>query len=113
MFEGVKKILLILLLPVIALGQTNYTIKIDEYMKAEADIYNFSGTVLVKKNNKIIYLKAFGLADMEWDVPNTINTKYRICSISKTFSSACILMIMNKMRKLEFQLMDIKNYYMN
>ena len=93
MFEGVKKILLILLLPVIALGQTNYTIKIDEYMKAEADIYNFSGTVLVKKNNKIIYLKAFGLADMEWDVPNTIDTKYRICSISKTFSSACILIL--------------------
>jgi CubicO group peptidase (beta-lactamase class C family) len=83
----------LLLLGFTGFGQTNYTGKIDEYMKAEADIYNFSGTVLVKKNNKIIYLKAFGLADLEWNVPITMDTKFRICSISKTFSSACILIL--------------------
>ena len=88
-----KNLLLILFLPVFLIGQTNYAGKIDEYMKAEADIYNFAGTVLVKKNNKIIYQNAFGLADLEWNVPTTIDTKYRICSVSKTFSSACILIL--------------------
>src|ERR1700751_1551264 len=87
------KFLALLLLPIFLFGQTNYSDKIDKYMKAEADFYNFSGTVLAKKNNKIIYLNAFGLADLEWNVKTTVDTKYRICSISKTFSSACILIL--------------------
>ena len=87
------KFLLTFILPAFVFGQANYAGKIDEYMKAEAYIYNFSGTVLVKKNNKIIYQKAFGLADMEWNVPNTIDTKYRICSISKLFTATSILIL--------------------
>src|ERR1700758_2789443 len=87
------KFLALLLLPIFAVGQTNYSDKIDQYMKAQADLYNFSGTVLVKKNNKIIYLKAFGQADQEWSVDNTTDTKYRGCSITKQFTAAAILIL--------------------
>jgi CubicO group peptidase (beta-lactamase class C family) len=87
------KFLALLLLPIFLLGQTNYSDKIDQYMKAQADLYNFSGTVLVKKNNKIIYLKAFGQADQEWLVDNTTDTKYRVCSITKQFTAAAILIL--------------------
>ena len=89
----IKTLLLILLFPAFLFGQNKYADKIDQYMKAEADFYNFSGTVLVKKNNKIIFQKAFGYADMEWDVKTTIDTKYRICSISKLFSATSILIL--------------------
>lgn len=88
-----NKLLTLLLLPVFVLGQNNYADKIDKYMKAQANLYNFAGTVLVKRNGKVIYLKAFGQADKEWLADNTTDTKYRVCSITKQFTATSILML--------------------
>jgi CubicO group peptidase (beta-lactamase class C family) len=33
------------------------------------------------------------MADREWNVPNTINTKFRIGSVTKQFTAACILQL--------------------
>ena len=38
----------------------------------------FNGTVLVAENGKVIYKKGFGLANMEWNVSNTTDTKFRL-----------------------------------
>ena len=43
----------------------------------------FSGAILVAENGTIIYEDAFGWANLEWRIPNTIDTKYRIASITK------------------------------
>lgn len=71
----------------------NYTKLLDEFMQAEADVNNFSGTILVMKDDKSLLKKSYGLADREWDVPNTIDTKYRIASNTKQFTAACILQL--------------------
>ena len=41
------------------------------------DSGRFIGTVLVAKGGKVLYRKAFGFAQAEWDLPNTPETKFR------------------------------------
>jgi CubicO group peptidase (beta-lactamase class C family) len=59
--------------------------------------YNmFDGAVLVAKNGKIIYKDAFGLANREWNIPNTTDTKFMIGSVSKPLTAALMLIQVQK-----------------
>ena len=53
----------------------------------------FSGSVLVARSGVPVFRQAFGLANREWDVPNTPNTKFRIGSITKQFTATAILQL--------------------
>jgi CubicO group peptidase (beta-lactamase class C family) len=88
-----KKIIILLLLPMALTAQKNYPKLLDEYVQAEFKIKEFNGTVLVMQKGKAIYKKSFGLADREWNVANTDETKYRIGSVTKQFTAACILQL--------------------
>lgn len=88
-----RKIVLLLLLPLAMNAQKNYPALLDDYTQAEVRIKGFDGTVLVMQKGKTIYKKAFGLADREWNIPNTTDTKFRIGSVTKQFTAACILQL--------------------
>ncbi|MDZ4807809.1 MAG: serine hydrolase [Bacteroidota bacterium] len=107
-----KCILFFLLLPVLAAAQKNYPKLLDNYMQAELKVKEYNGTVLVVQKGKTIYQKAFGQADKEWNIPNTSDTKFRIGSITKQFTAACILQLAeNGKLGLEDKLSKyIKNY---
>lgn len=51
-------------------------------------------SVAVAKNNRLIYSKGFGLADVENSVPATERTLYRTASIAKPMSAAVVLSLM-------------------
>ncbi len=53
----------------------------------------FSGAVLVANQGKVIYQEAFGLANQEWNVSNTTDTKFRIASISKQFCTMVVMQL--------------------
>jgi CubicO group peptidase (beta-lactamase class C family) len=53
----------------------------------------FMGTVLVAQDGKVLLDKAYGFANLEWDVPNTPTTKFRLGSITKQFTAASILLL--------------------
>ena len=76
-----------------ALGQKDFADHLDKYIQAKVDFYNFSGAVLVSKNGTIILQKGYGLADREWNIPNTADTKFRIASNTKQFTAAAILQL--------------------
>lgn len=65
-------------------------------MKAQVSVNDFSGTVLIMKNEQPLLKKAYGLADREWNINNTIDTKYRIGSVTKQFTAASILLLEEK-----------------
>ena len=65
-------------------------------MQAHTNIKGFSGSVLVMKQNKVLLKKAYGMADREWNIPNTTDTKFRIGSITKQFTAACILQLVEQ-----------------
>jgi len=88
-----KRIIALLILPLAITAQKNYPQLMDEYAQAEFKIKDFNGTLLVMQKGKAVYKKAFGMADREWNIPNTVNTKFRIGSVTKQFTAACILQL--------------------
>jgi CubicO group peptidase (beta-lactamase class C family) len=51
----------------------------------------FSGAVLAAEGDSLIFEGAFGFANREWKIPNTLDTRFRIASISKPFTQILIL----------------------
>ena len=88
-----KKVLLILLLPLSLAAQKNYSQLLEEYMQAQLTVKSFNGAVLVMKQNKVVLKKGYGPADREWNISNTPEAKFRIGSITKQFTAACILQL--------------------
>ena len=76
-----------------AATEEDFVRQVDAYANAETQQHFFRGAVLVGRNGKIIFEKAYGLADEEWGVPNTTATKFRIASLTKQFTAACILLL--------------------
>lgn len=70
--------------------------KIDDLVKQYLDLDIFSGTVLVAQDGKIIYNKAFGLANRKENIPNTLQTKFDIGSINKAFTKVIILQLIQE-----------------
>ena len=68
----------------------------DAYIAEETVTHHFRGTVLVGIDGKIVFEKAYGLADEEWAVPNTPKTKFRIASLTKQFTAVCILLLQER-----------------
>jgi CubicO group peptidase (beta-lactamase class C family) len=65
----------------------------DVYIGSEAAQHFFRGAVLVGINGRIVFEKAYGMGDEEWGAQNTLNTKFRIASLGKQFTSACVLLL--------------------
>lgn len=63
----------------------------DEYLNHELKVERFMGSVLVAKSNNIVFIKGYGLANREHEIPNRPHTKFRIGSITKQFTAICIL----------------------
>ena len=64
--------------------------KIDALVKQYLDLNLFSGVVLVAKKGKPIYLKGFGMANIEKQNPVTINSVFDIGSMNKIFTKVII-----------------------
>jgi CubicO group peptidase (beta-lactamase class C family) len=53
----------------------------------------FMGSVLVVRDKAVLLEKGYGSADLEWDIPNSPTTKFRLGSITKQFTAASILLL--------------------
>ncbi|MEK6303135.1 MAG: serine hydrolase [Acidobacteriota bacterium] len=81
--------------------------KIDELMKVYNSYQQFNGAVLVAEDGKVIFKKGYGMANMEWNIPVETDTKFRLGSITKQFTSMLILQLVQEGKiKLEGKLTD-------
>lgn len=53
--------------------------------------HGLSGTMLISKGDEIVFEKAFGQANMQLAVPNTLDTKFHIASVTKMFIATAAL----------------------
>jgi CubicO group peptidase (beta-lactamase class C family) len=53
----------------------------------------FMGSVLVVRDKTVLLEKGYGSANLEWDIPNSPTTKFRLGSITKQFTAASILLL--------------------
>jgi CubicO group peptidase (beta-lactamase class C family) len=82
----------------IALAQTamDKAAKIDQLMSEYFRQGAFNGSVLVAERGRVIFKKGYGFADMEWEIPNAPDTKFRLGSITKQFTATLILQLVEQ-----------------
>src|SRR5687768_522598 len=67
--------------------------KVEEYMKAQVQTNGFSGTILLASKGTPVVSKGYGFANIEWQLPNTPQTKFRIGSLTKQFTSMVVMQL--------------------
>jgi CubicO group peptidase (beta-lactamase class C family) len=70
--------------------------KLEKLISAYSQYGKFNGSVLVAQQGQVIYKKGFGLADMEWNIPNRPDTKHRLGSITKQFTAMAIMQLVEQ-----------------
>lgn len=84
----------------------------NEEIEQLIDLYHeygkFNGSALVAEHGKIVYQKGHGMANMEWDIANSTDTKHRLGSVSKQFTAMLILQLASE-GKIDLQA-PINNY---
>ncbi len=111
-----KKILLVLIASLLCIPKISFSQdraeKIDDLLKRYNEYGLFNGSALVAEDGKVIFTGGYGFANMEWKVPNTSDTKFRIGSISKQFTATIIMQLVEEGKiKLDGKLTDyLPNY---
>jgi CubicO group peptidase (beta-lactamase class C family) len=88
----ISSLLIGLVLAFPSLAQTK-TEQMDRMVSAYVANKHFMGSVLVAQGDNIIFNKSYGSANLEWDIPNTSATKFRLASVTKQFTAASILLL--------------------
>src|SRR5690349_21622012 len=87
LLAGISLFLVFLLL-LAACGSTNtrttptpsLATQADAFLNQRVANHAFSGVVQVTQGGKVLFSKSYGMADWEQQMPNTLNTKFRIGS---------------------------------
>ena len=111
-----KKITLLTLLLCLAIAISSFAQNKVKQIDALISKYNeyryFYGSALVADDNKVIFKKGYGLANVEWNIPNTPDTRFRLGSITKQFTSMLIMQLVAEGKlKLDGKLTDYLPYY--
>jgi len=76
--------------------------RVDEILGYFDSTHRPGVAVAVVRRGKVLYKKAFGMASLELGVPNTPHTLFRLGSVSKQFTAACIFLL-NREGKLSLE----------
>jgi CubicO group peptidase (beta-lactamase class C family) len=66
---------------------------LDRYMNDLVAGKLFQGAVLVAKDDTVLLSKGYGPADAGANIPNTATTRFRLASLTKTFTGAAIMLL--------------------
>lgn len=73
--------------------------KVDDYVREEMRQRKIPGlTLAVIQNGKVVKQTAYGLANVELNVPATLDTVYQIASVTKSFTGAAIMALVEEGR---------------
>ncbi|SDL31133.1 CubicO group peptidase, beta-lactamase class C family [Salinimicrobium catena] len=86
----------ILLLSTAVLFGQNKAEEIDNLLSKYHEYDQFNGSVLVADGGEVVFSDGYGMANMEYDIPNTPETKHRLGSITKQFTAALVLQLVEE-----------------
>ena len=70
--------------------------KLDKLITTANEQSLFNGVVLVAEKGEVVFTKAIGHANMEWEVPHILDSKFQIASVSKQFTCNLILQLVDE-----------------
>lgn len=79
-----------------AIDATSLPAKLDSYLQPYVKANDFSGVVLVAQADRILSVREYGMADRAHRVRNQRSTAFRLASLSKTFTAASIVMLVER-----------------
>jgi len=80
------------------LTQAQILDSLEAYLAGQVRTDEFSGAVLLARDGRVLYEKAFGLASREFNVPNRVDTKFNLGSINKFFTKIAIRQLVQQGR---------------
>lgn len=93
-------------IPALAQSQAKYQ-KIDSLMNHFSRNDKFMGILSIREKGKPVFEQAYGYADVETKLKATPDTKYKIGSVTKMFTSAMIFQLVDEKKlKLDMKLSD-------
>jgi CubicO group peptidase (beta-lactamase class C family) len=78
------------------LSVSEFVQELDAYLETNTEKDIFSGVVLVAREGKPVFKKAYGMADRERNIPNQLNTKFCIGSMGKMFTAVSIAQLVEQ-----------------
>jgi D-alanyl-D-alanine carboxypeptidase len=75
------------------MSQAEAVAAIKPYLDALVQKDLFSGTVLVARDSETLFLESYGMANKDFNVPNTTDTRYNIGSINKIFTQVALMQL--------------------
>ena len=79
-----------------ALSEAEAVAQLGAYLKKIADADAFSGVVLLAKDGKPLFLKAYGEANKDFTAPNRTDTKFNLGSMNKMFTAVAIAQLVEQ-----------------
>jgi CubicO group peptidase (beta-lactamase class C family) len=70
--------------------------KLTQLIAEHTERYNFRGTILVERDGETLHHQSYGLANFTFEVPNHNDTKYKVASITKSFTATLVLMLVEQ-----------------
>lgn len=80
-------------IPPAHLSEKELLTRTHEYVQELVSADRFSGIVLIAKNGQSIFEQAYGLADRERHIPNTLRTRFGTASMGKMFTAVGALQL--------------------
>ena len=87
------RVAIVLVLVTVSAARAQDTARMEQVIQSHVSAGTFMGTVLVARDGAVVLDKAYGMANLELEVPNTPATKFRLGSITKQFTAASILLL--------------------
>ena len=75
------------------LSDSELVAALQKKLQQDEDAGQFSGAVLLAKNGEPIFEHAYGIADRERKLTNTLDTRFRIGSMNKMFTAVAVLQL--------------------
>jgi len=79
--------------PVARLSEAEVVPALRERLERDAQDDRFAGAVLLARGDQILFSGAHGSADREQDLPNTLDTRFRLGSMNKMFTAVAVLQL--------------------
>ncbi|UUC46641.1 serine hydrolase domain-containing protein [Flavobacterium cerinum] len=95
MKKNILFLFLFLSFSIVAQEKTRFN-KIDSLLTYLYDNNKFMGAVSLQENGNTVFEKNYGFADVENNIPADADTKYRIGSITKTFTASIIFQLIEE-----------------
>ena len=67
--------------------------RMEQVASAQAESGDFMGAALVAQDGRVVFDKGYGSANLEWNIPNDGDTKFRLGSVTKQFTAVSIMLL--------------------